>query len=237
MYVGELLKNLDRVSTGVPGLDDLIGGGLINGRVYLLIGPPGSGKTTFGIQFLIEGAKNDEKGLFVSLLEHPKTITQNMLRYNFGLLNYLKSKRIVFYDLGEGVFRAGRRFTWSEALDNLLGIVEGEGIKRVVIDSFTSLEHSVLDPDYKRIALGRFVRKLHDMGVTCLMTVEMMSSERYTDEYYLADGVIVLHHFMRDYRMIRALQVLKMHGVAHDTNLKKIRFTDEGLRVYPEAPF
>lgn len=237
MYVGELLKNLDRVSTGVPGLDDLIGGGLIKGRVYLLIGPPGSGKTTFGIQFLIEGAKNDEKGLFVSLLEHPKTITQNMLRYNFGLLNYLKSKRIVFYDLGEGVFRAGRRFTWSEALDNLLGIVEGEGIKRVVIDSFTSLEHSVLDPDYKRIALGRFVRKLHDMGVTCLMTVEMMSSERYTDEYYLADGVIVLHHFMRDYRMIRALQVLKMHGVAHDTNLKKIRFTDEGLRVYPEAPF
>ncbi|ASI99235.1 RAD55 family ATPase [Thermococcus celer] len=237
MYVGELLKNLDRVSTGVPGLDDLIGGGLIKGRVYLLIGPPGSGKTTFGIQFLIEGAKNDEKGLFVSLLEHPKTITQNMLRYNFGLLNYLKSKRIVFYDLGEGVFRAGRRFTWSEALDNLLSIVEGEGIKRVVIDSFTSLEHSVLDPDYKRIALGRFVRKLHDMGVTCLMTVEMMSSERYTDEYYLADGVIVLHHFMRDYRMIRALQVLKMHGVAHDTNLKKIRFTDEGLRVYPEAPF
>ncbi|ASA76807.1 ATPase domain-containing protein [Thermococcus sp. 5-4] len=237
MYVGELLKSLDRVSTGVPGLDDLIGGGFIPGRVYLIIGPPGSGKTTFGIQFLVEGAKNDEKGLFISLLEHPKIITQDMLRYNFGLLTHLKSKRILFYDMGESIFGAGRRFTWSEIFENILRIIEAEGVKRVVIDSFTSLEYSVLDPEHKRMALGRFIRKLHERGITCLIVAEMMSSENYTEDYYLTDGVIVLHHFMKNYQMIRALQVLKMHGVAHDSNLKKLRFTEEGIRVYPEAPF
>ncbi len=237
MYVGELLKSLDRVSTGVPGLDDMIGGGFIPGRVYLIIGPPGSGKTTFGVQFLVEGAKREEKGLFISLVKHPRVIVQDMLRYNFGLLTHLKSKRIVFYDLGESIFDAGRRYTWSEALENILRVIQVEGVKRVMIDSFTSLEYSVLDPGHKRMALGRFVRKLHEMGVTCLIASEMMSSEAYTDEYYLVDGVIVLHHFMRNYQMVRAIQVLKMHGVSHDSNLKKLRFTEDGLRVYPEAPF
>lgn len=69
MYVGELLKNLDRIPSGVPGLDELIGGGFLPGRVYVVTGPPGSGKTTLGMQFLAEGAKNDEKGLFIALLK------------------------------------------------------------------------------------------------------------------------------------------------------------------------
>jgi len=238
VYVGELLKSLDRVSSGVPGLDNLIGGGFIPGRVYLIVGPPGSGKTTIGVQFLVEGAKNDEKGLFISLYENPKIITQNMLRYNLGLLGYIQSKRIVFHDFGEALFSAGRKFTWDEVLEAILELIRREeGVKRVFIDSFNSLESSVVDPENKRMAMGRFMRKLHDMEVTVLFASEMLSSENYTDEYYLSDGVIVLHHFMRNFQMVRALQVLKMHGVPHDSNLKRIRFTDEGIRVYQEAPF
>jgi len=235
--VGELLKSLDRVSTGVPGLDDIIGGGFIPGRVYLVIGPPGSGKTTFGVQFLVEGARKGDKGLFISLLYHPRIIVQDMMRYSFGLPDHIKSGRIMFYDMGESIFRAGRRFTWTEMLENILRIIEAQEVKRVFIDSFTSIEYSALDPDHERLALGRFIRRLHEMEITCLMASEMMSSEKYTEHHYLADGVIVLHHFMKNYRMVRALQVLKMHGVDHDTNLKKLRFTVEGLKVYPEGPF
>jgi len=237
MYVGEILKSLDRIPTGVKGLDELIGGGFLPGRVYLVVGPPGSGKTTLGIQFLVEGAKNDEKCLFVTMFDSPEVITQNMLRYNLGILTYLKSKRLIFYDFGETLFGGGRNFTWDELLEFLLEMIKKEDVKRLVIDSFSSIEGSVVDTENKRTALGRFIRKLREMGITAILISEMMNSDTYTDEYYLTDGVIVLHHFMRNFQMVRALQVLKMHGAPHDSNMKKIRFTDDGIQVYHEAPF
>ncbi|WP_331710457.1 RAD55 family ATPase [Thermococcus peptonophilus] len=236
MYVGELLKNLDRIPSGVPGLDDLIGGGFLPGRVYLVSGPPGSGKTTLGMQFLAEGAKNDEKGLFIALFETPDLIVRDMLRYNLGILEYVNSKKIVFYDLGEILLSANRELSWDELFKLLLEIIKREGAQRVVIDSFSLFESFVTNPEGKRKELGRFVRKLRTMDITTLLLSEMLSSEKYTDEYYLADGVIVLHHFMRNYQMVRAIQILKMRGVPHDSNLKRMRFTNEGITVYKEAP-
>jgi len=237
LYVGEILKSLDRVPSGVPGLDEIIGGGFLPGRVYLITGPPGSGKTTMGVQFLVEGARNGEKGVFVSLVEDPRVILQDMLRYNFGLLGYVKSKTITFHDLGRILLRTEYRLTWNELFNSILQIISEEGIKRAVIDSFTSMEHLVKDPENKRWALGRFIRALQELETTTLITSEMLQGERYTDEHYLVDGVLVIHHFMRNYQMVRAMQVLKMRGVPHDSNLKRIRFTDEGIKVYNEAPF
>lgn len=237
MYVGEILKSFDRVPSGVPGLDEIIGGGFLPGRVYLITGPPGSGKTTMGIQFLVEGARNGEKGVFVSLVEDPRIILQDMLRYNFGLLGYAKSKTITFHDLGRVLLRTEYRLTWNELFNSILQIISEDGIKRAVIDSFTSMEHLVKDPENKRWALGRFIRALQELETTTLITSEMLQGKTYTDEHYLVDGVFVIHHFMRNYQMVRAMQVLKMRGVPHDSNLKRIRFTDEGIKVYNEAPF
>ncbi|WP_457741476.1 RAD55 family ATPase [Thermococcus sp.] len=236
MYVGELLKGLDRVSTGVQGLDKLIGGGFLEGRVYLVTGPPGSGKTTFGVQFLVEGARNEEKGLFVSLFEPQDVLIKDMLRYNFGILEHFQSGKIAFYDLGEILLNAGRELTWDELFTLLVELIKREDAKRVVIDSFSLFESFVSNPSGKKKALGLFIRLLRSIGATTLLLSEMLSSEKYTDEYYLADGVIVLHHFMRNYQMVRALQILKMRGVPHDSNLKRMRFTTDGIVVYPEAP-
>ena len=237
MYVGEILKSLDRSPSGVPGLDDIIGGGFLPGRVYLITGPPGSGKTTMGIQFLVEGARSGEIGVYGSIVEDPRVIRQDMLKYNFGLLGYAKSKILTFHDLGKLLLKTEYRLTWNELFNSILQIISEEGIKRAVIDSFTSMEHLVKDPENKRWALGRFIRALQELETTTLITSEMLQGETYTDEHYLVDGVIVIHHFMRNYQMVRAIQVLKMRGVPHDSNLKRIRFTDEGIKVYNEAPF
>lgn len=226
-----------RVSTGVKGLDNLIGGGLIPGRVYVVTGPPGSGKTTLGIQFLVEGAKNGEKGIYISLVDDSKTIIQDMLYYRFNLLSHIRSKKIVIYDLGAVLSQGGKKPTWKEILKEIKRIILHENAKRVVIDSFTPLEFMVQDPENKRKEVVGLIKLLSTMEITAIVITEMIESEKYTDDYYVASGVIIMHHFMRQYNMIRALQILKMRGTSHDSNLKKIKITENGIEVYNEAPW
>ncbi|HII66915.1 MAG TPA: recombinase [Thermococcaceae archaeon] len=226
-----------RVSTGVKGLDNLIGGGLIPGRVYVVTGPPGSGKTTLGIQFLVEGAKNGEKGIYISLVDDSKTIIQDMLYYRFNLLSHIRSKKIVIYDLGAVLSQGGKKPTWKEILKEIKRIILHENAKRVVIDSFTPLEFMVQDPENKRKEVVGLIKLLSTMEITTIVITEMIESEKYTDDYYVASGVIIMHHFMRQYNMIRALQILKMRGTSHDSNLKKIKITENGIEVYNEAPW
>ncbi|ACS90873.1 ATPase, RecA superfamily [Thermococcus sibiricus MM 739] len=226
-----------RVSTGVKGLDNLIGGGLIPGRVYVVTGPPGSGKTTLGIQFLVEGAKNGEKGIYISLVDDSKTIIQDMLYYRFNLLSHIRSKKIVIYDLGAVLSQGGKKPTWKEILKEIKRIILHENAKRVVIDSFTPLEFMVQDPENKRKEVVGLIKLLSTMEITAIVITEMIESEKYTDDYYVASGVVIMHHFMRQYNMIRALQILKMRGTSHDSNLKKIKITENGIEVYNEAPW
>lgn len=226
-----------RVSTGVKGLDNLIGGGLIPGRVYVVTGPPGSGKTTLGIQFLVEGAKNGEKGIYISLVDDSKTIIQDMLYYRFNLLSHIRSKKIVIYDLGAVLSQGGKKPTWKEILKEIKRIILHENAKRVVIDSFTPLEFMVQDPENKRKEVVGLIKLLSTMEITTIVITEMIESEKYTDDYYVASGVVIMHHFMRQYNMIRALQILKMRGTSHDSNLKKIKITENGIEVYNEAPW
>src|SRR5881628_2007646 len=92
---------LDRVPTGIKGLDELLGGGFPEGRCILIVGSPGSGKTTFAMQYLANGALRGDAGLYVTLDEHPEHIKQNMKGYNWDLDDLEKKGKLLVMDASQ----------------------------------------------------------------------------------------------------------------------------------------
>jgi KaiC/GvpD/RAD55 family RecA-like ATPase len=140
---------LIRCKTGIKGFDELIQGGLPKGRVVVVCGPPGSGKTLFGIQFLVSGADMGEKGVFVSLNNTSKFILEDMSGFSFGLEKHVQAGKIFFIDFFpkikyEYIDRFGSRPVEDlqpptpgalfQAIENL---VANENVTRVVIDSIS----------------------------------------------------------------------------------------------------
>ncbi len=225
-----------RVSTGVKGLDSLIEGGLIPGRVYLVTGPPGSGKTTFSIQFLMKGAKDGERGLYVSLVQRPEDVMKDMARYDPAIIPYISGRKILLYDLGPVLWRESSKApTWRSVLSRIRDVVEATKVTRLVVDPLTAIGFPDSFPAEKRTELARFIRSIEEMGITAILVDEMTEMDKYREEHYLVSGIIMLHYFMHDNRMVRAVQVLKMRGTAHDTNMKRIGFSKEGMVVMGES--
>ncbi len=236
-YMYNALSPVTRISTGVKGLDELIEGGLIPGRVYLVTGPPGSGKTTLAFHFLLEGARRGEKCLYVSLVQKPEDVVHDMARYDPSILAYTKKWKLILYDLGPILWRETAKVpTWRSVLSRIKELAEDEKIDRLVIDPLTAIEFPGENPAEKRTELARFIRGIENLGITALLVDEMTEMDRYSEEHYLVSGVIMMHYFMYNNRMIRAIQILKMRGTKHDPNIKKLEFSDNGLVVFNKYP-
>jgi KaiC/GvpD/RAD55 family RecA-like ATPase len=222
-----------RVSSGVSGLDPLVGGGLPAGRLYVLSGPPGSGKTTLSTQFLVEGARQGEPCLFVSMHESRSDIVEDMSGYEFGFDRAIETDRMTFVDVfsseGKRLFRPpGKHRDSSSLVNRLTGFIESNGIERVVIDSTMLLEHFLDDAESNTI---QFLTSLKRTEATIVLISEMTDPTAYADEHYLAHGVVFLHNFLEDGGMQRGIQVLKMRGTAIDTDIHTVSFGEKGVSV------
>lgn len=228
-----------RVATGIEGFDALIEGGFPKGRIIILTGPAGSGKTTFGMQFLYNGAvKFGENGLFVTLEEEVSDLVSDMGRYGWNLVKLAEDKKVALVQSPIPFEIATERVNIDTLLDTIHAKAIEMNAKRLVLDSLASLGLPYQDPVALRRDVLRIGAMLRELGCTTILLTEMPEGStqitRYGIEHFVGQGVIVLHS-MPTYR---AVQVTKMRGTKHDTKVHLMRMTERGIVVIPgETPF
>ena len=228
-----------KVSTGIPGLDELIGGGLEAGSTTLVMGDAGCGKTTFLAQFLYKGsAEHGEPGVLLSFEEPSASIVKHMRNFGFD-----------FAALEEqGLFASisYRPHEVKKLVDDGGGLIwdtiSALGAKMLAIDSLTSYAMMFESLYRAREAEILLFELLHKWGCTTLLSAEGLYTDKVkmaTGMEYLCDGVIHLHHPRHQTIRYRAIEVLKMRGTKHSEKMCPFEFIEgEGLRVYPsEAIF
>ncbi|KXS42969.1 ATPase [Methanolobus zinderi] len=241
-----------RIPTGIEGFDELVQGGLLSERVYVLSGPPGSGKTTFGVQFLASGAAEGEVGLYCTLLECPQNIIDDMSNFSMNIPALIKAQKLLFADLGPRMeygymdevnefitpdYNVGRTSIESEApspsmvFKEIAAYVSEYDVKRLVIDSVSAIRFTTNDFSLQEKEMSRFVRNLKKLGCTTVLLSEMTDPTAYSTEQFAAHGVIFMHNFLYDKTMTRAIQLIKMRGTRHDCNMRSVSFSENGLKV------
>ncbi len=226
-----------RLRTGVKGLDPIIGGGFERKSIVLLTGGPGTGKTLFSLQFLMEGARNGEKGLYLSFEETPQDLIRDAEALGWSLKKYVDDGIISIKYL--------EPFTLANITDHLDTMIKKDKIERLVIDS-TSVFGLYLDDIYKiRKQLYMLAHIIKLAGVTAIFTAEIgqetpldssqtgSAYSRFGVEEYVADSVLLLHYAGLGGGFDRTLQVLKMRRTDHKRGLFPMKITDKGVVVNP----
>lgn len=238
---------IERVATGIKGLDEMLGGGLPMGRCILVCGGPGSGKSTFGVQFLFMSATHhNETGLYVSLGESPARLKENMMGFGWEIEKLEKNKRLSIVDASPirtiqakvkiGDFNFGKRDLTALSIGAIIKTKAQEiEAKRIVIDPITSLILQYPEVSERRNAILDLLELVTNLGATTLLMTELRATalEREIQaEEFLSEGVIVFHAFSKDGKIVRAIQIEKMRGIPHDHELRPYKILGNGIEVF-----
>jgi KaiC/GvpD/RAD55 family RecA-like ATPase len=222
---------MDRVKTGIAGLDEMLNGGIPTGRHVALYGGPGAGKTSFCFEFLYQGAKMGENGLYISLEETAEDIIENM-KSTFPLL----TETAALVDAKQLELIKPEKLDLEEVANLLEDRITSNGIKRAVIDSATMIRLAFKGDVEYRQTLFEFLSLLRNLDVTTITTVEANSARReemrFDIEHFVMDGIINLYNLDREDRRVRALEIFKMRGTDHSRDLVPFKVTPSGIKVY-----
>ncbi len=238
--------------SGVEGLDELISGGFPQGRVVLILGGPGTGKTILASQFLYKGiSQYGENGIFVSLDESKDHFYSEMLKFGWDFKKAEEEGKFLFVDatrlsrvamLKEKMMKEetsslrGKQLQIDRLIEELQAKIQQIGAKRVALDTLASLFYRFLDPIERRTASVELIESLSDINVTTIVTTELsyLGLERnLMDEEFLVHGVIMMQTLFSGGTTTRALQVEKMRGANVNPNLVPYTIDKNGIEVFP----
>ena len=228
--------NIRRLKTGVPGLDNLLGGGLPEFSFNLIAGSPGTGKTTLAHQIMFGLATPASPALFFTVLGEP---TLKMLRYQqqFPFFDAEKINKSIRYfnlsiELVEGNF--------DRVLKSIIEEVKKYQPGFVFVDSFRSIVHAIMDKTQGEAALERFVQQLGVhmatwQATTFLIGEYLVPEAGSSPVFTIADGIVWMAQNLHRNSLVRKIQVVKIRGQAQAPGLHTFRISDNGIQIYPRA--
>lgn len=247
---------MEYTKTGIPGFDEMLGGGLPKGYTILVAGGPGSGKSTFAMQFLYKGiSEYNEPGIYITLEERPRHIVQNFSGFGWdmnqvriiGMMPQKASvaQRTKYVSANEEAKKARSnlieftpsKFSVDTVKELITKEVEAIDAKRLVIDSLASLSLQMQDVYEIRQEILGLSNLLNELGCTSLLLSEMPEGEkgisRFGVEEFMSQGVIALYNVKKGSDRVRGLEILKMRGTKHSKKISLMDITDTGITAYP----
>jgi circadian clock protein KaiC len=219
----------NRLPSGVPGLDKVLGGGFYEGSLILLSGIPGTGKTTFIMQSLFNAAKNNERCLYITSITEPlKKLIAFTSQFDFFEREHLDKKIVDLYDISDFL----RNKSSTDLLEGLKTVIKSHTFSRIAIDPITSIKWGFEHEKDFRAALYDFMQIISESTAITYITDEADETTTLkTPQSYLADVIIILNFMYKETEPFRALRVHKMRGSDHSLRTHRYTISHMGLNV------
>ncbi|QLD86763.1 KaiC domain-containing protein [Natronomonas halophila] len=232
----EFESEIPRIDLGIEGLDEMVQGGVPQRSLLVVMGAAGTGKTTFGLQFLQRGIENGEKSIYLTLEESRDAVIQAAEEKGWPFEEYIENDELAVVDLDP--------IEMANSLTSIRGdlprLVEDFDAQRLVLDSVSLLEMMYDNQAERRTEVFDFTRALKEAGVTTMLTSEASESNPYASRHgiieYLTDGVFVLQYVRSEFRETRlAVEIQKIRNANHSRETKPYEITSDGISVYQQA--
>jgi len=234
------------VKIGIPGFDSILSTGLKKNSSVAISGPPGSGKTTFGLQFIYSGAKEfDEPGVYISLSQSIDEMKNDCKAFGWDIDDLIAKEKILMIDLrpfkikdevigkDDSLYR-GEQIPFEHLTKFILNSIKKIKAKRIVIDSISILGMQYSDKFYMRQGLQGMIQSLENFDVTSLLISEFSENNDTPLEWVVTSGVIQLDNQIVNDKMKRTIKITKLRGIEHDENVHSLGLGSNGLYVYDD---
>jgi KaiC/GvpD/RAD55 family RecA-like ATPase len=226
-----MTHKIERIKSGIPGLDEVIEGGFIKGHGILLCGSYGTGKSTFCLQYLVEGAKRGEAGLYITFEESPEQLKEEGEAHGWDIEKYekegkIKIVKVVPQDL-LNLIEAG--------FGQIGDIIKSMDVKRIAVDSIMTFNMiGKSDYDRRKYVLD-FVGWIKKHNCTAVMTMDTDPGEEVCTKFGIAesaaDAILSLYNSKEKGARSRSLEVVKMRETNHGNKVMKFGIDKKGLKV------
>jgi circadian clock protein KaiC len=224
-------RSAGRLALGVPQFDAMARGGIPTSSSTMLMGPPGSGKTIFGLHFLVTGARQGERGLYIGFAEPPVELEVKASQVNLELSEHLASGQIVL------LWQAPGELTLDKTSLQILEAARTAGVRRVFLDGLEGLRGAAVYPERFLRMIAVLLEMLRSMDATVIFSAEvpaiigMQLNAPIDPASAIAGNIILLRHVELRSQMYRLISILKMRQSGYDHAIREFRITDNGIEV------